>query len=147
MIEVIERGGVLLAIVLRADFSAHGVTFVTPNELSQQLAFMSHPAGKRIIPHKHRPVPREVLHTQEVLVIRRGKLRVDLSDDEARYLESRVLESGDAVVLVGGGHGFEVLEELEMLEVKQGPYVGEADKTRFEPPPFEPRIPPRGGAK
>ncbi len=141
MIETIQRDGVLLAVIMRASFQKPGVTFVTSNELSQQLAYMRHPAGKRIVPHKHRPVPREVLYTQEVLVIRHGKLRVDLFDDEGRYLESRILGADDAIVLVGGGHGFEVLEELEMIEVKQGPYVGDADKTRFEPPPFEPFVP------
>jgi mannose-6-phosphate isomerase-like protein (cupin superfamily) len=144
MIETIHHQGQLLAVVVRAGFHAPGVTFVTSNELSQQLAYMSHPAGKRITPHKHRPVPREVLYTQEVLLIRRGRLRVDLFDDEARYLESRILGPGDTIVLVGGGHGFEVLEALEMLEVKQGPYVGEADKLRFEPAPFDPRIPTAG---
>jgi mannose-6-phosphate isomerase-like protein (cupin superfamily) len=144
MIENIEHQGHLLAVVVRAAFHAPGVTFVTSSQLSQQLAFMSHPRGKRITPHKHRPVPREVLYTQEVLLIRRGKLRVDLFDDQAGYLESRILGPGDTIVLVGGGHGFEVLEELEMIEVKQGPYVGEADKVRFEPPSFHPRVSGKG---
>jgi mannose-6-phosphate isomerase-like protein (cupin superfamily) len=143
-IETIEHLGQLLAVVIRDGFRAPGVTFVTSGDLSQQVAVMSHPPGKRIGAHKHRPVPREVLLTQEVLIIRRGKLRVDLFDDGARYLESRVLGPGDTIVLVGGGHGFEVLEELEMLEVKQGPYAGDADKVRFEPDAFQPRIPSAG---
>jgi hypothetical protein len=62
---------------------------------------------------------------------RKGRLRVDFYDEDQRYLESRVLGPGDVILLIQGGHGFEVLEEVEMIEVKQGPYVGEQDKTRF----------------
>jgi hypothetical protein len=92
---------------------------------------MRHPAGKLIAPHVHNPVPREVLFTQEVLLIRKGKLRVDFYDTEQHYCESRILHAGDVILLIQGGHGFEVLEDVEMIEVKQGPYVGDHDKTRF----------------
>jgi hypothetical protein len=66
-----------------------------------------------------------------VLLIKRGRLRVDFYDDDQHYLESRILEAGDVILLATGGHGFEVLEEVEMIEVKQGPYAGDQDKTRF----------------
>jgi hypothetical protein len=92
---------------------------------------MRHPVGKVIAPHVHNPVTREVQYTQEVLFIKRGKLRVDFYNNQQQYLESRILEAGDVILLVTGGHGFEVLEEIEMIEVKQGPYVGDQDKTRF----------------
>lgn len=141
MIEEIHNDGELLAIIIRRDFNNPGISFVTPNELTQQLAFMQHPAGKRIKPHYHNPVRREVVYTHEVLFIRRGKLRVDLYTREREYLHSRILEAGDVILLAGGGHGFEALEELDMIEVKQGPYVGESDKTRFEADPnLKPRI-------
>jgi mannose-6-phosphate isomerase-like protein (cupin superfamily) len=130
-LEYIKVKGVLCAIILRAGFREPGIKFVTSNELSQQLAFMRHPSGKLIEPHVHNPVPREVQFTQEVLFIRKGRLRVDFYDKAQRYLESRILEPGDVILLIQGGHGFEVLEEVEMIEVKQGPYVGEQDKTRF----------------
>jgi hypothetical protein len=93
---------------------------------------MRHPAGKEIEPHVHNPVPREVQYTQEVLFIKSGRLRVDFYDDDCNYLQSRFLEAGDTILLATGGHGFEVLEEVEMIEVKQGPYAGDQDKTRFE---------------
>lgn len=92
---------------------------------------MKHPAGKLIDPHVHNPVKREVHYTQEVLFIRKGKLRVDFYDEKQTYIESRVLESGDVILLIKSGHGFKVLEEVEMFEVKQGPYAGDKDKTRF----------------
>ena len=132
MIETITKDHQLLAIIISHNFNEPGIHFFTPGELSQQLAYMHHPVGKEIPPHVHNPVPREVHFTQEVLFIRKGKLRVDFYDDDRMYLESRTLTDGDTILLATGGHGFEVLEELEMIEVKQGPYAGDQDKTRFE---------------
>lgn len=131
MIETLKSGDQLLAVIVSGRFREQGIHFFTPNDLSQQLAYMRHPAGKVIDPHVHNPVSRNVHYTQEVLLIKRGKLRVDFYDDDQRYLESRILEEGDVILLATGGHGFEVLEEIEMIEVKQGPYAGDQDKTRF----------------
>ncbi len=130
-IECIENEGQMLAIVVHHSYQKEGVSFFTPDDLSQQLAYMHHPAGKVIEAHVHNPVARQVHYTQEVLFIRKGKLRVDFYDSKQTYLESRILESGDVVLLATGGHGFEILEEVEMFEVKQGPYAGDQDKTRF----------------
>lgn len=131
LIERIIHSGELLAIILRGDFREPGISFVTPEDFSQQLAFMKHPAGKLIQPHVHNPVLREVHYTHEVLILRSGRLRVDFYDRNRTYFESRILVAGDVILLANGGHGFEVLEEVEMIEVKQGPYAGESDKTRF----------------
>ena len=131
MIENITYSHQLLAIIISTKFHKPGVHFFTPDEFSQQIAYMSHPKGKAIQPHIHNAVDRKVIYTQEVLFIKKGKLRVDFYDNEQQYLESRILESGDVILLSSGGHGFEVLEEIEMIEVKQGPYVKELDKTRF----------------
>jgi hypothetical protein len=131
MIETIKAGDQILAVIISRDFHEPGIHFFTPNDLSQQLAYMRHPAGKVIDPHVHNPVSRNVHYTQEVLLLKRGKLRVDFYDDAQQYLESRVLHGGDVILLATGGHGFEVLEEIEMIEVKQGPYAGDQDKTRF----------------
>lgn len=132
MIEKIMHNDILLAIVLRTSFNKPGIYFFTPADFSQQLAYMRHPAGKVIDPHVHNPVPREVHYTQEVLFLKRGRVRVDFYDLERKYLESRVLDAGDVILLAAGGHGFEALEEIEMIEVKQGPFAGEKDKTKFE---------------
>jgi len=121
----------LLAMIIRYEFCEQGIHFFTDNALSQQLAFMQHPTGKLIEPHVHNAVLRVVQFTQDVRFIRKGRLRVDFYDADQRYLESRILHPGDVILLIQGGHGFEVLEEVEMIEVKQGPYVGERDKTRF----------------
>lgn len=131
MIKKIEHKEKLLAIIILNNYKKEGISFFTPDDLSQQLAYMQHPKGKIIEPHVHNIVKREVHYTQEVLVIRKGKLRVDFYDDDKNYVESHVLENGDVILLASGGHGFEVLEPIEMFEIKQGPYAGEGDKTRF----------------
>jgi mannose-6-phosphate isomerase-like protein (cupin superfamily) len=133
MICVIKTSQKILAIIISKDFRKEGIEFFTPDDFSQQLAYMNRPEGYIISPHVHNLVPREVTLTQEVLFIRSGKLRVDFYDDDKKYLESKILTAGDVILLAGGGHGFEMLEPTEMIEVKQGPYSGEVDKVRFDP--------------
>jgi mannose-6-phosphate isomerase-like protein (cupin superfamily) len=132
MIEHITKNNQIHAIIVSCDFSNKGITFFTPNNFSQQLAYMNHPKGKTIQPHVHNPIKREILYTREVLFIKKGKIRVDFYTDDQEYICSRILESGDVLMLATGGHGFEMLEDTEMFEVKQGPYTGEEDKTRFD---------------
>jgi mannose-6-phosphate isomerase-like protein (cupin superfamily) len=130
-VERVIHGGEILAVIIRRDFSSPGVQFFTPNDFSQQLGYMQHPVGRIIQPHIHTPVQREVTYTQEVLFIRRGKLRVDFYSRAKEYIESRTLQAGDVILLASAGHGFEVVEDVEMLEVKQGPYAEHEDKERF----------------
>lgn len=132
MIKEIKRREQLLAIIISHKYNKPGISFFTPNDLSQQLAYMQHKKGHLIEPHVHNLVKREVHYTKEVLFIKKGKLRVDFYSDDKVYVESHILEAGDVILLAAGGHGFEILEDVEMFEVKQGPYAGENDKTRFE---------------
>ena len=131
-IENIIDCGKLLAIIVSDKYHSEGISFFTPGEFSQQLGYMKREKGYVIAPHVHNPVPREVVYTNEVLVIKSGLLRVDFYSDEKKYLKSRVLSQGDVILLAFGGHGFEVLESCEIIEIKQGPYGGELDKTRFQ---------------
>jgi mannose-6-phosphate isomerase-like protein (cupin superfamily) len=131
MKEEILIDGRLCAIIVRAEYDENGIQFFTANELSQQLASMSYGPGKVIQAHTHQEVRREVFHTQEALFIRKGKLRVDFYSDQQEYRCSRVLHKGDVILLIAGDHGFEVLEELNMVEVKQGTYAGDKDKVVF----------------
>lgn len=132
MVTYIEHEGTLYAIIVSHRFNKRGVHFLTPGNLSQQLAYMRHDKGKTIDPHVHNLVKREVYYTQEVLIIKKGRLRVDFYDENREYLESRILTEGDVILLIKGGHGFEALDDLEMIEVKQGPYQSDDDKTRFD---------------
>ncbi|HWA70558.1 MAG TPA: hypothetical protein VG821_12085 [Rhizomicrobium sp.] len=134
-IERIKHGELELALIIRHSFRKDGIEFFTPSSYSQQIGYMNRPAGYVIQPHVHNPVPREVEFTKEVLFIKSGRVRVDFYSEAQVYLESTILEQGDVILLAYGGHGFEMLEPTEMIEVKQGPYAGDHDKTRFEAPP------------
>lgn len=131
-VEEVKKRNRLLAMIIRNDYKCEGIDFITPNEYSQQVAYMHHPTGKVIDAHIHNMVHRNVVMTQEVLFVKKGILRVDFYDEYEDYLESRDLHAGDIILLISGGHGFHVLEEVEMIEVKQGPYSGDQDKKRFE---------------
>ena len=132
MIEQIKQGERILAVIISAKFSKPGIHFFTPNDYSQQLAYMNRPKGYEIDPHVHNPIARNVEFTQEVLFIKSGRVRVDFYSQERAYLESRALEAGDVILLASGGHGFTMIEESEIIEVKQGPYTSDKDKTRFK---------------
>jgi hypothetical protein len=132
MIEYFKNNKILYAIIIKSEYKQEGINFFTPNEFSQQLGYMSRPMGYKIPPHYHNVISREVKLTNEVLLIKSGKIRVDFYDEKQSYLESRVLKKGDIILLACGGHGFEMLEKSEIIEVKQGPYAGDNDKTLFD---------------
>lgn len=132
-LEIIKKGKEILAIIIYNDYHLEGVNFFTPEDFPQQLGFISHKTGKIIEAHTHKVVKREIYLTQEVLIIKKGKIRVDFYDSQRKYFDSRILKKRDVILLTGGGHGYEVLEDIEMIEIKQGPYLGKDDKVRFEP--------------
>ena len=133
MLDRIEHEGQTMAIIIRAGFAAEGIHFFTPRDYSQQLAHMNRPAGYRIQPHEHRELHRDVTVTQEVLFIRMGCVQVDFYDRERKHICQAIVRKGDVILLIRGGHGFTMLEPTDMIEVKQGPYTGDMDKTRFDP--------------
>lgn len=132
MIKQITHDNKILAIIIKKDYKKDGVEFFTPDDFSQQLAFMSHKKGKTIDAHTHNIISREISYTKEILVIRKGKLRVDFYEEDKTYIESHIIEEGDIILLAYGGHGFEIIEDCEMIEIKQGPYLGDGDKVRFD---------------
>ncbi len=130
-IETVENGQKLLSIILRNDYNNPGVKFFTPQDFSQQMAFMNRKRGEVIQAHVHNAVKREIFQTQETLVIRKGKMKINFYDDNKNYLCSRNVGSGDVILLAGGGHGFEIIDDVEMIEIKQGPYLEKDDKIKF----------------
>jgi hypothetical protein len=134
-VERIVHAGQELALIVRSTFHGEGITFFTPGTYSQQVGYMNRPVGYAIAPHVHNPVTREVQYTKEVLFVRRGSMRVDFYTDRREYLQSAVVHAGDVILLAYGGHGFEMLQDTEIIEVKQGPYCGDEDKTRFDAVP------------
>ena len=131
-VEEIRINDRIIAIIIRSEYGKDGVAFFTPGDFSQQLGYMKHQSGDRIQEHIHQLQVREVKYTQETLFIRRGRVRVDFYNNDKIFFTSRELKTGDAILLASGGHGFEFLEETEMIEVKQGPYLSDEDKVRFE---------------
>ncbi len=133
MINEIKHDDRILAMIIRANYSADGIKFFTPDDFPQQLGYMKHPKGHKIIPHLHNKLKREIFYTFEVLYIKSGKVRVNFYDDHKNYIKNDTLHGGDVILLAYGGHGFEILEDSEIIEIKQGPYAGNDDKTRFKP--------------
>ena len=133
MIEEIHNGEELMAIIIRKTFSKDGIEFFTPYDYAQQVGYMKRPKGYIIKPHVHYRIPRKISTLQEVLFVKRGKIRVDFFSDDQVYIISETLEKGDFIILISGGHGFKMLEETEIVEVKQGPYLEEKDKEKFDP--------------
>ena len=133
MVEKILHKELLLGILLRGSFEKKGIEFFTDDQSSQQLGYMKREKNYDIIPHRHNMISRDVQHTQEVLFIKSGKVRVDFYDNDELYLFSKILNPLDTVLLCDGGHGFHFLEESEIIEVKQGPYLEERDKVKFRP--------------
>ena len=120
----------LMAIIIRSEYSTEGINFITDSNENMQLAYMGHKKNSSIQPHYHNKVERTINTTCETLIIRKGTLKVNFYEN-MQYCDSRVLNSGDVIALFRDGHGFESLTDIEMIEIKQGPYMGEVDKTRF----------------
>lgn len=131
MIQIIDHKCRTLAYILPAGGIGPGPTFVTPDECSLQAGYLSHPAGYEVPRHFHNPIRRELVGTTEVLYIASGRCVVEFYDDDQRPVSSRDLVQGDLIVIVAGGHGFKMVEDTTILEVKQGPYPGPSEKTRF----------------
>ncbi len=131
-IEEIKLIDQTIAIIIYDEFRKDGVEFFTPGDFSQQLGYIRYRKGESIQEHIHLLQTREIKYTQETLFIKSGRVRVNFFDSAQKYFTSRELKKGDVILLASGGHGFEFLEETEMIEVKQGPYCGDLDKLRFK---------------
>ena len=129
--EWIRTGDRTLACIIRASVMPAETTFVTPNDYKQQVGFIAYPAGGVIKRHVHKPLERHIVGTSEVLIVRKGRAEIDIYDDDRTLVATRELRTGDVMLMVGGGHGFRILEDTVFLEVKQGPYTGIDEKERF----------------
>ena len=131
MIENIIFSNITFATIIRANYKKEGISFFTPDDFSQQLGYMNRPKGYIIDPHYHNHIERNITITQEVLYIKSGVVRVDFYTNTNTYLESKILYTGDVILLAAGAHGFEIIEEAEIIEVKQGPYNQDKDKVHL----------------
>ena len=132
MIEKIIYKRKLLAQIVRGKYrNKKGITFFTQPQSTQQFGYMRHKKNHIIQPHKHNKRLTKILNSTEVILILKGMLRVDFYTPKKKYLFSKILKKNDIIMLVHGGHGFKILKDVEMLEVKQGPYILAADKVKF----------------
>ncbi len=130
MIKIKDKKKVL-ALLIKKKFKTKGIKFFTPENYSQQLGYMNRPKGYEVKPHLHKSIRREVFNTREVLFIKKGKIKADFFDNKKKFVCSKILKTGDILLLVDGGHGFKMLERSEIFEVKQGPYKKNLDKIIF----------------
>ena len=133
MIEKIKYKGKLFALVVSGKYrSKKGITFFTHDQATQQFGYMNHRKGHTIKPHKHKKRITKILSTTEVILLLKGVLRVDFYSQQKKYLFSKILKEKNIILLMHGGHGFKAIKDVEMIEVKQGPYKLTKDKIKFD---------------
>jgi len=132
VIEQITDNGSIIATIIKAGFTKKGEQFFTPCEFSQQLGYMNRPKGYRVEAHTHKQVQQDVVLTHEVLYVKSGTIRVRLFTDSFTFIKECILTRGDIILLASGGHSVEMVEDSEIIEVKQGPYSQE-NKIYFKP--------------
>lgn len=131
-IERIEDAGTTFALVVRGNDREPGLHFITPDESFQQVGIWVYDKGKRLGPHRHIPQNRNVSRTHEVVYVQKGKMRASIYDEENCLLKDIILNEDDLLIAIAGGHGYEILEnDTQVIEVKNGPYIGEKDRETF----------------
>ena len=130
MIEIIKYKHFIFGYIIRYKKKG-GVNFLTPAKLNHQVGFLKHKKNHEIIPHLHLINKRKINYTSEVLIIQKGKIRIDLYNSKKKYLFSKIAKKNDIVILIKGAHGFKILNNCEILEIKQGPFNDKEDKIKF----------------
>lgn len=130
-VEIISDENGPVAYFINRNWVPSTSKFLTPDHFGQQMGMIVYGKGESIQPHMHLPVVRQVSGTTECIVVRSGKCFIDIYNVHKELIETRTMEEGDVVLLLGGAHGFRMIEDTILFEVKQGPYLAEADKVRF----------------
>ncbi len=129
--EIINCNGMPLAYIVHPNPLPSQTTFLTPPEFKQQVGLIVYPAGGEVKRHLHLPLERHLIGTSEVLILQKGHCLADIYNDECDLVATRELRAGDVMLMVGGGHGFRMLEDTVFLEVKQGPFLPVTEKKHF----------------
>lgn len=132
-IETIQKNGLRYAEIIRADMAVEKTTFFSPAESSFQFGLLAHEAGFFEPAHYHRPFTREINDLQQMFVVQKGVVAVQLYDDLGEMFHEVILRQGDAIVLIHGVHSLQVIEDMQCISVKQGPFLGtDYDKVNVE---------------
>ena len=129
--KILHKKKILALIILPNKFKKKGVFFTSPNNFTKQVGIINYPKNHLIKPHTHKKYLRKIYRTSEVLFIQKGQLRVDFYKNNKKYLFSEIVKRNEIIILHEGSHGFKVLKNCSMIEIKQGPFVKSLDKTRF----------------
>ena len=132
--EIFGTNSERLAIYFPASSWQKGQTFLTRNQDFIQAGIWRFDHGAKLQPHIHNEVRRDISRTQEVIYIKNGRLVACIYNEDKRLIKKLEMSPGDLLILLKGGHGYEILEDdTEVLEVKNGPYPGpETDRRRSE---------------
>ncbi|HEW92455.1 MAG: hypothetical protein DRR16_26590 [Candidatus Parabeggiatoa sp. nov. 3] len=130
----IKANGIILAKHIPSEEWQEGLRFYSNDQDFIQVGTWGYDAGKELLAHAHNSVERKVLKTQEVLYIRKGSVLAQIYDSDKNIVKELVIKEGDTLIALEGGHGYKVLEEgTQVLEVKNGPYLGaEVDRQRID---------------
>jgi hypothetical protein len=135
MIETIEYKDKRYAEIIWATVHVEKTTFFSPPESSFQFGLLAHEGGFFEPPHYHRQFAREINDLQQMFIVQRGVVAVQLYTDDGEMFREVILKAGDAIVLIHGIHSLRVIEEMQCISVKQGPFLGtEYDKVNVELP-------------
>jgi hypothetical protein len=130
-VEIISANGQVLCYVIPRNIHPQKTTFITPPDGKQQVGFIVYPKNGVIARHFHKPLERHIVGMAEVVMVRSGYCQIEVYDESLSLVARRDLYEGDVVLMVGGGHGFQIKEDTVLLEIKQGPYLGVEDKELF----------------
>jgi hypothetical protein len=130
-VEVVQHNDHVIALIFRPDPALKGTNFFTPPELALQIGFLRYESGDSIPPHTHSPAERTIQGSGEIAIIQSGSCEVDLYSQQGERLSTHALRTGDAIVMVSGGHAFRMLEETVLYLIKQGPYDAEGNKSEL----------------
>ena len=132
-VEAIEYNGIKYAEIIWADTRVEQTTFFSPPESSFQFGLLAHKAGFTEPPHYHQTITRTINDLQQMFVVQRGVVAVQLYSDDGDLLREVIMHPGDAIVLIHGVHAIRVIEDMQCISVKQGPFLGtEHDKIMVE---------------
>ena len=131
--EIYSNDILLAKVITSKSFDADGLNFYSDDKDFIQVGSWTYNSGKTLAKHRHNRVVRSVTHTQEVLIINSGAIEVEIYGFEDELIKRFNAKTGDVVILLNGGHGYNILEDsTKVIEIKNGPYVGaDADRTRF----------------
>jgi hypothetical protein len=131
MLETIIIDDTLYALVIRKEFTNENSQFFTEDKLQFQVGYIRYKKGETIQPHLHNKQERIVYLTPEFILLKKGKVRVNFFSDKKVLLGNTILNQFDSILLYEGAHSFDILEDMELIEVKQGPYIEENDKIKW----------------